>query len=128
MKPRLKRFQRTTDGDNRLGEGPYLIEIMPGGGTDGGAFHTSFRGIPTMVIGVPVRYIHSHVSIVHRDDLENGVKGGTEVGESWEVASYKEGNRTISVRHNMENDRVDEGDFPDTVYSKKGFGRAPSAV
>jgi endoglucanase len=53
---------------------PYQIDLMPGGGTDGGKIHTANRGVPTMVVGVPARYIHSHVSIVHRDDLENAVR------------------------------------------------------
>lgn len=32
---------------------------------------------------------------------------------SWEVDSYQEGKWRISVRHNLENDRLDEGDFPE---------------
>lgn len=53
---------------------PYQIDVMPGGGTDAGKIHIADRGVPTMVISVPARYIHSHVSIVHRDDLENAVR------------------------------------------------------
>lgn len=53
---------------------PYQIEIMPGGGTDAGRIHTSYKGIPSIVIGVAARYIHSHVSIVHRDDLDHAVQ------------------------------------------------------
>jgi putative aminopeptidase FrvX len=53
---------------------PYQIEIMPKGGTDGGKFHMAYQGIPTMVIGVAARYIHSNVSIVHRDDLDRAVQ------------------------------------------------------
>lgn len=33
------------------------------GGTDGGVIHTSLQGIPTAVIGVPARYIHSNHTI-----------------------------------------------------------------
>ncbi len=53
---------------------PFQIDIMPGGGTDGGKIHTANNGIPTMVVSVPSRYIHSHVSIVHRDDLDHAVR------------------------------------------------------
>lgn len=53
---------------------PYQIEMMSGGGTDAGKFHLYGQGVPSIVIGVPARYIHSHVSIIHRDDLENGIK------------------------------------------------------
>lgn len=33
--------------------------------------------------------------------------------KSWRVDSYQEGAYKISVRKNLENDRVDEGDLPD---------------
>ncbi|WP_442600120.1 hypothetical protein [Neobacillus sp. D3-1R] len=33
--------------------------------------------------------------------------------KSWRVKSYKEGKYTVSIRKNLENDRVDEGDFPE---------------
>jgi endoglucanase len=52
---------------------PYQIDIMTGGGTDAGKFHVAHHGIPTMVVSVPARYIHSHVSVVHYDDLEHAV-------------------------------------------------------
>jgi hypothetical protein len=47
---------------------------MPGGATDGGAIHVHGTGVPTVVIGVPARHIHSHGSIIHRDDYDNAVK------------------------------------------------------
>ena len=45
-----------------------------GGATDGGAIHLHNLGVPTVVIGVPSRHIHSHGSIIHRDDYDNAVK------------------------------------------------------
>lgn len=36
--------------------------------------------------------------------------------KSWEVESYNVGNWTVSVRHNLENDRMEEGDFPEASY------------
>ncbi len=47
---------------------PYQYSIMEGGGTDGGRIHLHGTGVPSLVIGVPVRYIHSHVGIMHLDD------------------------------------------------------------
>lgn len=38
--------------------------------------------------------------------------------KSWRVNSYKEGKYTVSVRRNLENDRIDEGDFPEKEYKK----------
>ncbi len=44
---------------------------MAMGGTDAGAFHISGRGVPSLAIGVPTRYIHSHNAILHLEDLRN---------------------------------------------------------
>ncbi len=40
------------------------------GGTDAGAIHRSGDGVPTVVVGVPGRYIHSHVGLFDRRDYE----------------------------------------------------------
>jgi putative aminopeptidase FrvX len=50
-----------------------------GGSTDGSKIHLHGIGVPTIVLGVPTRHIHSHGGIIHRDDYENGVKLLTEV-------------------------------------------------
>ncbi|MEW5911426.1 MAG: M42 family metallopeptidase [Thermodesulfobacteriota bacterium] len=42
----------------------------PYGGTDAGAIHTSRGGVPTAVVAVPARYIHSPVSLLKLTDLE----------------------------------------------------------
>jgi endoglucanase len=47
---------------------------MPGGATDGSAIHLHNTGVPTVVIGVPARHIHSHSAIIHRDDYDQAVK------------------------------------------------------
>jgi endoglucanase len=52
---------------------PYQIDIMTGGGTDAGKFHVHKQGVPSIVIGVAARYIHSHVSMVSKKDIENAV-------------------------------------------------------
>ncbi|MBE5396415.1 MULTISPECIES: M42 family metallopeptidase [Brevibacillus] len=67
----LRDFVIDTAKENKI---PYQTDIMPGGGTDAGKIHMAHNGVPSMVISVPARYIHSHVSIVHRDDLDNAVK------------------------------------------------------
>ncbi|MBC6971440.1 M42 family metallopeptidase [Bacillus sp. Xin] len=46
---------------------PYQYFISQGG-TDAGRVHTSNSGIPSAVIGVCARYIHTHASILHVDD------------------------------------------------------------
>ncbi len=46
----------------------HQVAVWQAGGTNGGAIHQVGRGVPSIVLGVPVRYIHSHVSIVDIDD------------------------------------------------------------
>jgi putative aminopeptidase FrvX len=53
---------------------PYQFDKVAGGGTDAGRIHIFGAGVPSLVIGVPVRYIHTNAAIMHRDDLDNAVK------------------------------------------------------
>lgn len=53
---------------------PYHLTSMERGGTDGGKIHISRMGVPSIVIGPPVRYIHSHNGILNRFDYDNTVK------------------------------------------------------
>jgi putative aminopeptidase FrvX len=46
----------------------HQIAVRQTGGTDAGAIHQSGRGVPSVVLGVPTRYIHSHVSIISIED------------------------------------------------------------
>ncbi|MFE7063976.1 M42 family metallopeptidase [Sutcliffiella sp. NPDC057660] len=46
---------------------PYQYFISQGG-TDAGRVHTSNEGVPSAVVGICSRYIHTHASIVHVDD------------------------------------------------------------
>jgi putative aminopeptidase FrvX len=47
---------------------PLQVSSLEGGATDGGAIHLYKTGVPTVVLAVPARHIHSHSSIIHRDD------------------------------------------------------------
>lgn len=53
---------------------PYQYTSMAGGGTDSGSIHLTANGVPALSITIATRYIHSHASILHRDDYENAVK------------------------------------------------------
>jgi putative aminopeptidase FrvX len=53
---------------------PLQLSAMQGGATDGGMIHLHGQGVPTVVLGVPARHIHSHVGIIHRDDYDHAVK------------------------------------------------------
>ena len=92
-----------TEGDERLGGGPLVVvydatsipnrglldlvtdtarklrmslqfESVERGGTDAGRFHVHGQGVPSISMGVPARYIHSHVSIIDRRDFESTVR------------------------------------------------------
>jgi putative aminopeptidase FrvX len=50
---------------------PYQVTVREGGGTDGREIQLEAAGgVPTLVIGVPVRYAHSHHGLVDLRDLE----------------------------------------------------------
>ena len=92
-----------TEGDEKLGGGPLIViydatsipnrglldlvtdtaerlkiplqfESVERGGTDAGKIHVTGEGVPTISMGVPARYIHSHVSIIDRRDFDRTVK------------------------------------------------------
>ena len=44
------------------------------GGTDGAAIHLHGSGVPTVVLSLPVRYVHSHGGIMHRGDFDAAVE------------------------------------------------------
>ena len=43
-------------------------------GTDTDAFAYANGGIPSALISLPLRYMHTTVELVHKEDLENVVK------------------------------------------------------
>ncbi len=49
---------------------PCQRKLPPYGGTDAGVIHTSRGGVPTGVVSVPCRYIHSPASLLKLSDLE----------------------------------------------------------
>lgn len=53
---------------------PYQFDTVAGGGTDAGRLHLHNQGVPSMVVSIATRYIHSHAAILHQDDFENAVK------------------------------------------------------
>jgi len=53
---------------------PYQVDVLERGGTDAGRIHMIKHGVPSIVIGVPTRYIHSHVGVLSLEDFQNAVK------------------------------------------------------
>jgi len=73
MIPNLKLRDLVIDTAKEL-EIPLQLSAMQGGATDGGVIHLHGPGVPTVVLGVPARHIHSHAGIIHRDDYDNALK------------------------------------------------------
>lgn len=52
---------------------PYQLTMLARGGTDGGRYHLTASGVPSVVISVPTRHIHSHSGIIDVKDYEQCV-------------------------------------------------------
>lgn len=63
--PRLAELAIQTAEDAKI---PYQVTVRRSGGTDAGSFHLANSGIPSIVLGVPTRYIHSHNAIIDIND------------------------------------------------------------
>ena len=70
MIPNLKLRDMVIDTAKKLNI-PLQMSIMEGGATDGGPIHLHRVGVPTVVLGVPTRHIHSHNTILRRDDFDH---------------------------------------------------------
>ncbi|NLC03549.1 MAG: M42 family metallopeptidase, partial [Tissierellia bacterium] len=50
---------------------PYQMEVLEFGGTDSGAIHVNKSGVPSGVISIPTRYVHSTVEMASKEDILN---------------------------------------------------------
>lgn len=60
---------------------PVQEAVRSGGGTNAAAIHLSGEGVPVIVMGIPVRYAHSHHSICDYRDLELAVTLSVAIAE-----------------------------------------------
>lgn len=74
--PGFVQYARQAAKEKRI---PFQDAVRAGGGTDAGKIHLSHNGVPTIVIGVPSRYIHSHYGYCAYEDFENAVKWAKEI-------------------------------------------------
>lgn len=72
MIPNLKLRDLVIDTADEIGI-PIQTSYVERGATDGGVIHLHNIGVPTVVIGVAARHIHSHSSIIHREDYDYAV-------------------------------------------------------
>jgi putative aminopeptidase FrvX len=68
---KLRNFLMDTAAELEI---PLQVSYVEGGATDGAAIHLHNTGVPTVVIGVAARHIHSDSSIIHRDDYDHAVE------------------------------------------------------
>jgi endoglucanase len=62
---RLVRFVERVAEERSI---PVQLAVRKSGGTDAKTIHVQGAGVPTVVVGVPARYIHTHVSLIHWQD------------------------------------------------------------
>lgn len=62
----MREFILDTAESNHI---PYQYFVSPGG-TDAGRVHIANEGVPSAVVGICSRYIHTSSSIIHTDDYE----------------------------------------------------------
>ena len=64
------------------------MDTTPGGGTDAGSIHVANEGIPTITLGIALRYMHSNVSVIHKDDYDRSVRLVAEIVRSLNDHTY----------------------------------------
>jgi putative aminopeptidase FrvX len=69
---------------------PYQLQFTEGGGTDAGRIHLHSQGVPSLVLSIPTRYIHSHHSIIHQDDYSAAVDLLLAIIKDLDTTKYKE--------------------------------------
>ena len=58
---------------------PVQLSLIEGGATDARSIQLHAKGVASVVLGIPARYIHSHAGLVHADDYDVMLKLTLEV-------------------------------------------------
>jgi endoglucanase len=69
--PKVLRLLTDAAEENKI---PYQLETGLAGSTDAARISLTKEGVPSGVISVPTRYIHSPTSMLNLKDAENAVK------------------------------------------------------
>ncbi|MFA6609891.1 MAG: M20/M25/M40 family metallo-hydrolase, partial [Candidatus Omnitrophota bacterium] len=59
----------------------YQMDVLEGGMTDGAIIYMSREGVPTGVLSIPTRYIHSPTGVFSIDDVEQAIELAKKVVE-----------------------------------------------
>ncbi len=68
--PKVRDLMVKTAEKNKI---DYQLEVLERGGTDAGSIHLSREGVPSGVMSIPCRYVHTASEMVDGRDVENGV-------------------------------------------------------
>lgn len=63
--PRLRQLLIDTAETQNI---PYQMEVLPYGGTDAGAIHLTKTGVPSAVLSIPTRYLHTPAEMIDVQD------------------------------------------------------------
>lgn len=67
--PRLRKKLMETAKEYNI---PYQVEVEPGNtGTDAWDIQITGEGIPTLLISIPIRYMHTSVEVINMEDIKN---------------------------------------------------------
>ena len=68
---------------------PYQYTSISRGTTDGSELQHAGRGVPSLFIGVPCRYIHAHHGVIDCADFENTVRLLVEVVQRLDAKAFQ---------------------------------------
>jgi endoglucanase len=69
--PEVKKLLIDVAKENNI---PYQLEVLSGGTTDASIIALNKEGVPSGVVSIPTRYVHSPVEVLDLNDCVNAVK------------------------------------------------------
>ncbi|MHA2046780.1 MAG: M42 family metallopeptidase [Candidatus Thorarchaeota archaeon] len=84
--PKFRKFVMNTAEEKEIRHQPAFLKS---GGTDGGQMHLAGIGAPTLFLGIPTRYIHSHNGMLDLEDVESAVQLLVEVLQKLDEKTVK---------------------------------------
>lgn len=76
--PRVQGYVKNIAIKNNI---PFQVIARSGGSTNGCKYHITEKSIPTVVIGIPTRYIHTHYTYASVKDYKNAIFLGKKILE-----------------------------------------------
>lgn len=76
--PRVQEFVKKVATENEI---KYQVIARSGGSTNGGKYHIAEKSIPTVVIGIPTRYVHTHYTYASVKDYRDAILFGKKILE-----------------------------------------------